>query len=131
MTQLAHSAPKINWDDLTQVPAQPLGSWLKTDPWDDRVHQLNTKVFAPMNPRDKMPLEVTPIYFRLQRYSGTDTAQPAADPNGAPTPAQNAPAPAPGQGQQAAPAADGGQQQAAPPATAPPATAPAPAPQAQ
>jgi hypothetical protein len=124
MTQLAHSAPKINWDDLTQVPAQPLGSWLKTDPWDDRVHQLNTKVFAPMNPRDKMPLEVTPIYFRLQRYSGTDTAQPAADPN-APAPAQNAPAPAPGQGQQAAPA-DGGQQQVAPPAAAP-----APVPQAQ
>jgi hypothetical protein len=118
MTQLAHSAPKINWDDLAQIPAQPLGSWLKTDPWDDRVHQLNAKVYAPMNARDKMPMEVTPVYFRLQRYSGTDTAQPAADPNGAPTPAQNPPAqnptaPTPGQGQ-AAPA-DGGQQQAAPP----------------
>ena len=115
MLQLAHSAPKINWDDLTQIPAQPLGSWLKTDPWDDRVHQLNAKVFAPMNARDKMPLEVTPIYFRLQRYSTPDTAnpatQPAADPNGAPAPAQNPPAPAAGQqapadgGQQAAPAA--------------------------
>jgi hypothetical protein len=117
MTQLAHSAPKINWDDLAQIPAQPLGSWLKTDPWDDRVHQLNAKVYAPMNARDKMPMEVTPIYFRLQRYTATDTAQPAADPN-APTPAQNPPAqnptaPTPGQGQ-AAPA-DGGQQQAAPP----------------
>jgi len=120
MTQLAHSAPKINWDDLTQVPAQPLGSWLKTDPWDDRVHQLNAKVYAPMNARDKMPMEVTPIYFRLQRYSATDTAQPGADPNGGtPAPAQNAPAPAaPAQGQPAAPA-DGAQQQAAPPAPAP------------
>ena len=123
MTQLAHSAPKINWDDLTQVPAQPLGSWLKTDPWDDRVHQLNAKVYAPMNARDKMPMEVTPIYFRLQRYSATDTAQPGVDPNGtAPAPAQNAPAPVPGQGQQAP--ADGGQQQAAPPP-------PTPAPQAR
>ena len=32
MADLAKSAPKINWDDLTQIPALPLGSWLKTDP---------------------------------------------------------------------------------------------------
>jgi hypothetical protein len=69
MTSLAHGAPKINWDDLAQVPAYPLGSWLKTDPWDDRVHMLNAKRYAPMNPRDKMPLEVTPVYFKLQRYN--------------------------------------------------------------
>jgi hypothetical protein len=96
MTQLAHSAPKINWDDLAQIPALPLGSWLKTDPWDDRVHQLNAKLYAPLNPRDKMPLEVTPIYFKLQRYSATNVApnnaapaeQPASggDPSNSPTP---------------------------------------------
>lgn len=122
MLQLAHSAPKLNWDDLSQIPAQPLGSWLKTDPWDDRVHQLNAKVFAPMNARDKMPLEVTPIYFRLQRYTSTDTAPAAqpADPNAAPAPA---PAQNPAPGQQPAPA-DGGQQQPAPPT-------PTPAPQMQ
>ncbi|MGA9587199.1 MAG: hypothetical protein WBQ95_17840, partial [Terracidiphilus sp.] len=68
MTTLAHSAPKINWDDLAQIPALPLGSWLKTDPWDDHVHQLNAKLYAPLLPRDKMPLEVTPVYYRLQRY---------------------------------------------------------------
>lgn len=75
MTDLAKSAPRINWDDLSQIPALPLGSWLKTDPWDDRVHQLNAKLYAPLNPRDKMPLEVTPVYFRLQRY---DEAQAAS-----------------------------------------------------
>jgi hypothetical protein len=75
MTTLAHAAPKINWDDLAQSPALPLGSWLKTDPWDDHVHQLNAKLYAPLNPRDKMPLEVTPVYFRLQRY---DEAQAQA-----------------------------------------------------
>jgi len=74
MTALAKGAPRLNWDDLTQIPALPLGSWLKTDPWDDRVHQLNAKLYAPLNPRDKMPLEVTPVYFRLQRY---DEAQAA------------------------------------------------------
>jgi hypothetical protein len=77
MSQLAHSAPRLNWDDLTQIPALPLGSWLKTDPWDDRVHQLNAKLYAPLNPRDKMPLEVTPVYFKLQRYNATNNAGPS------------------------------------------------------
>lgn len=78
MADLAHSAPKINWDDLNQIPALPLGSWLKTDPWDDKVHMLNAKRYAPMNARDKMPLEVTPIYFKLQRYEAMNPAQPPA-----------------------------------------------------
>lgn len=78
MLSLSRSAPKINWDDLSQIPALPLGSWLKTDPWDDRVHQLNAKLYAPMNPRDKMPLEVTPVYFKLQRYNTTNL-QPASN----------------------------------------------------
>jgi hypothetical protein len=113
MTTLAHQAPKINWDDLAQTPALPLGSWLKTDPWDDKVHTLNARFFPPMNPRDKMPLEVTPVYFRLQRYNTanvTPPAQsqaaptPAADPNPPPAPNPNAaPAGAPAAGQ-AAPA---------------------------
>jgi hypothetical protein len=77
MADLSHDAPKINWDDLTQIPASPLGSWLKTDPWDDKVHMLNAKIYAPMNPRDKMPLEVTPIYFKLQRYEAANAAPPA------------------------------------------------------
>jgi hypothetical protein len=99
MDSLAHSAPKINWDDLTQVAALPLGSWLKVDPWDDKVRMLNAKRYAPLNARDKMPLEVTPLYFKLQRYdeaqlnapavpgakpaAGT-SAPPATDPNAAP-----------------------------------------------
>jgi hypothetical protein len=39
-----------------------------------------------MNPRDKMPLEVTPIYFKLQRYDASKVKgaapadQPAAQP---------------------------------------------------
>jgi hypothetical protein len=96
MADLAHQAPKINWDDLTQIPALSLGSWLKTDPWNDRVQMMNAKRYAPMNPRDKMPLEVTPIYFKLRRYDEAQmnqptnggapaaTGQPAADSNTAP-----------------------------------------------
>jgi hypothetical protein len=128
MTQLAHGAPKINWDDMAQIPALPLGSWLKTDPWDDRVHMLNAKRYAPMNPRDKMPLEVTPVYFKLQRYSAATLTpanaapgdQPAGDPNGAPTPTAtpgqpgNAQPTAPPSAAQPAPGDTTAQQQQAP-----------------
>jgi hypothetical protein len=106
MADLQHMSPKLNWDDLAQRPANPLGFWLKTDPWDDKVHQLNAKIYAYMNPRDKMPFEVTPIFYKLQRYdavaaaaavatpTATATAPPPADPNAQPpvaTPAAGTP----------------------------------------
>ncbi len=88
MSELAKAAPKLNQDDTTQIAAMPLGSWLKTDPWDDKEHLLNAKLFPPMNARDKMPFEVTPIYFKLQRYEDAQKT-PAPNPTGtaAPTPA--------------------------------------------
>jgi hypothetical protein len=103
MADLAHQAPKLNWDDLNQTAALPLGSWLKTDPWDDKVHMLNAKRYAPMNARDKMPFEVTPIFYKLQRYdeasSGpVNAGAPAAAPASAPTatsPDNSQPAPPP------------------------------------
>jgi hypothetical protein len=98
MSDLKSMAPALNWDDLTQRPALPLGSWLKTDPWDDRVHQLNAKIYAYMNPRDKMPLEITPIFYKLQRYDASKltppaapaTAPPAAQPTAGDAPQQSA-----------------------------------------
>jgi hypothetical protein len=119
MADLEHQAPKIDWDDLNQTAALPLGSWLKTDPWDDRVHMLTAKRYAPMNARDKMPFEVTPVFYKLQRYdlantepgaapAGAPAAAPATDGSTAPTEAPAgapaaAPAPAPAAGEQAAP----------------------------
>ena len=107
MADLEHEAPKINWDDLQQTAALPLGSWLKTDPWDDKVKMLNSKRYAPMNARDKMPFEVTPIFYKLQRYEEATAAQSAA----------SAPAAAPVTDQPAAasaPPADNGQPAASP-----------------
>jgi hypothetical protein len=98
MNDLEKMAPKLNWDDLTQTAALPLGSWLKTDPWDDKVHQINAKRFAPMNARDKMPFEVTPIFYKLQRYdeAKVDSPGPAAPATGGDQPAaQPIPAPPP------------------------------------
>jgi hypothetical protein len=105
MADLEHGAPKLNWDDLAQTPALPLGSWLKTDPWDDKVHMLTAKRYAPMNARDKMPFEVTPIFYKLQRYdeasaapvsAGAPAAAPASTPAASvPDNAQPAPSPVP------------------------------------
>jgi hypothetical protein len=121
MADLEHMAPKLNWDDLTQTAALPLGSWLKTDPWDDRVHMLNAKRYAPMNARDKMPFEVTPVFYKLQRYDLAN-AEPAAAPAGAPaaSPADgsNTPAASPTgapEAPQAPPTPAAGDQQAPPP----------------
>ena len=86
MAELWRMSPKLEWDDLTQTAALPLGSWLKTDPWDDKVHMLTAKRYAPMNARDKMPFEVTPIFYKLQRYEVANAPaeapaeQPAAQP---------------------------------------------------
>jgi hypothetical protein len=96
MADLKSMAPALNWDDLTQRPALPLGSWLKTDPWDDKVHQINAKIYPYMNPRDKMPLEVTPIFYKLQRYDASKltpssppaATQPAAHPAASDAPQQ-------------------------------------------
>ena len=107
MADLAKMSPKLNQDDLTQTAALPLGSWLKIDPWDDSVHMLDAKRYAPMNARDKMPFEVTPVFYKLQRYDSAHSDAPAAAPAASPTsgaPAANAApaaadqAPATGQG---------------------------------
>jgi hypothetical protein len=74
MAELAKSAPKLNQDDTTQIAALPLNSWLKTDPWDDQEHMLNSRRFVPMNAREKMPFEVTAVYYKLQRYGTTGNA---------------------------------------------------------
>ena len=130
MADLQKMAPKINWDDLTQTAALPLGSWIKTDPWDDKVHMLNAKRYAPMNARDKMPFEVTPVFFRLQRYDVAHTEAPAAPgaaAPGAPPAAAADPAAQPSAPPQTAP---GTPPAATPDAAAPPAATPDAAPQA-
>ena len=89
MADLQHQAPALNWDDLNQTAALPLNSWLKTDPWDDKIHMIDAKRYAPMNARDKMPFEVTPLFFKLQRYDEAAAAPASAGSEPAATPAPN------------------------------------------
>lgn len=104
LAALQKNSPKLDMDKLDQIAALPLGSRLKIDGWDDRVLQLNVKPVPLLNARDKMPFEVTPIFFRLTRYTesppAVSSAAPAAAPDGstpsapdaAPVPPATAPA---------------------------------------
>jgi hypothetical protein len=75
LVDLTKKSPKLDLDKLDQIAALPLGSHLKVDAWDDTVSQLNVRPTALLNARDKMPFQVTPLLFRLTRY--TDHLPPA------------------------------------------------------
>jgi len=74
LADLMKGAPTLQVDNLQQIAALPLGSHLKIDPWNDKVVQIHAHAEAVVSPRDKMPFQVTPLYFRLAKYrSGTST----------------------------------------------------------
>lgn len=86
LADLAKGAPPLQMDDLQQIAALPLGSHLKIDPWSDKVVQLHVHPEPLLNARDKMPFEVTPIYYRLAKYQ-PPTAAPVGSTNASVTPA--------------------------------------------
>jgi hypothetical protein len=86
LAAIAKRAPKLDQDKLDQIAALPLGSRLRTDSWDDKVYQLKSPPVPLLNARDKMPFEVTPVYYKLTRFDQTQSAA-SAEPS-APQPAQ-------------------------------------------
>ncbi len=75
MPSLEQSAPQLQVRDVKQLPALPLGSRIKVDPWDDHIEMLKSKSVALLSVRDKMSFEVTPTFLNLVRYKdGTDIA---------------------------------------------------------
>lgn len=68
MSALVAKAPKLQFDNVRQIAALPLGSRIRVDAWNDTVDLLNSKPVAVLSPSDKMPLELTPVFFRLRPY---------------------------------------------------------------
>ena len=85
MASISSNTPALQTDNLQQIAALPLGSHLKIDPWSDKVVQLHVRPEPLLNARDKMPFEVTPIYYRLAKYRPPTTA-PAGATNASVTP---------------------------------------------
>lgn len=76
-------APKLNMENLSQIAALPLDSHLKIDPWTDQVETLNLHPAQILSAADKMPFEITPVFFRLKPYQASASSQ-SANPTAAP-----------------------------------------------
>ncbi len=73
-------APPLQIENLQQVAALPLGSHLRIDPWTDEVFSLHFSPVQLLSARDKMPFQVTPIYYRLQRFTAPEAGGPSSTP---------------------------------------------------
>jgi hypothetical protein len=120
MAAMVPKGIKLDMKDLKQQAAMPLASFLRFDPWTDQVVQMHTSFEPILNPRDKMPFEVEPVYLKLTYYTAPTppAAPPAAAPAASAAPANLAPANDTGSAPATA-AADTGAQQASPAASAP------------
>ena len=92
MASLMTSAPELEPNKLTQIPALPLGGRVKLNPWDNRVELVKAAPVTIISARDKMPFEVTPFFPRLIRFGMEDQSASASAPASAPA---SSPAPAP------------------------------------
>lgn len=71
LTSLVAKAPKLDLANVRQIAALPLGSRLRVDSWNDTVEALNSKPVAVLSPSDKMPFELTPVFFRLRPFGAS------------------------------------------------------------
>ncbi len=69
MAALKQGAPKLDLTKVDQIPALPLGSRVRVDPWSAKIELVKSKPVALLSAREKMPFEVTPFYLRLTRQS--------------------------------------------------------------
>ena len=68
------AAPQLEVKNVAQLPALPLGSRIKLDPWNDRVEMQKGKPVPLVSARDKMSFEVTPMFPNLVRFNPSATS---------------------------------------------------------
>jgi hypothetical protein len=109
---LVPKADKLDMNDLKQQAAVPLASFLRSDPWTDKLIPMHAAFEPILSPADKMPFEVEPVYLKLSYYKAP--VAPTADAPAAPAPTADA---APATAVPAPTATDGTQSTAAAPVT--------------
>ena len=82
LSAFMQGAPPLKMKDLKQIAALPLDSHLKTNPWTDKVEALNFSPAPLLTPADKMPFEITPVFYRLKPYQPPTQAGTAAGKKG-------------------------------------------------
>jgi Peptidase family M48 len=78
MSELQAGAPQLEMRNVAQIPALPMGSRLKVDPWTDRVELSKAKPVALASPSEKLLFEVTPVFPYITRYSTSPATVTAA-----------------------------------------------------
>jgi hypothetical protein len=93
MQAIVAKGEKLEINNLKQEAAMPLSSFLRFDPWTDKLVPMHSAFEPILSPADKMPFEVEPVYLKLSYYKAPEP--PAAAPVAAPADGtQPAPAPA-------------------------------------
>jgi hypothetical protein len=67
MGQLATAAPNLEDQKLEQIPALPLGSRIKLDPWTGAITLIKTKPVSLLSSREKLSFEIAPLSAHLTR----------------------------------------------------------------
>jgi hypothetical protein len=92
MSAMLPKGIKLDMKDLKQQAAMPLASFLRFDPWTDQVVQMHYSLEPILNPRDKMPFEVEPVYLKLTYFAPPPPPAAPASPPASSAPAAAAPA---------------------------------------
>lgn len=88
LNPLTTGTPALNERDVKQIAALPLGGRIKLDPWTNKIEISKNKPLALISAKEKMPLEVTPMFPYLTRIetgrgaTNVASAQNATDNSG-------------------------------------------------
>jgi len=63
------AAPALDDRKLEQIPALPLGSRIRLNPWNNQIALVKTRPLALLSPSEKMPFEIAPIELYLTHAS--------------------------------------------------------------
>jgi len=91
LKELTSAAPQLEPKKVDQVAALPLGGRIKVDPWNNKIEINKAKSVQLLTAREKMPLEVTPVFPHLTRLAleaPVDAPKAEEAPVPAPAPAQ-------------------------------------------
>ncbi len=77
LTELMTGAPQLQPAKLDQLAALPLGGRVKIDSWTGRIELSKSRPVAILNPREKKPFEVTPVFPYLTRLQNSHPETPS------------------------------------------------------
>jgi len=78
MAALMTGAPELHPAKIDQLAALPLAARVQVNPWDGSIAFPNRKAVALVDPSEKLPFRVSPVFPRLVRYDETVNTDMAA-----------------------------------------------------